>query len=65
MSKIEERAEDAEAASTERLFKFVLTLFVATLIVAVTTYVLGSAMLDPRANGTAHRSAVAMLHVHS
>jgi len=61
MSRFEERAEDADAD----LFRFVLTLIVATLIVAVTAFVLGSAMLDPRANGGGHRSAVATLHAHS
>lgn len=56
-----DRAEDADAD----LFRFVLTLIVSTLIVAVTAFVLGSAMLDPRANGGGHRSAVAVLHAHS
>ena len=47
------------------MFRFVLTLIVTTLIVAVTAFVLGSAVLDPRANGGGHRSAVATLHAHS
>ncbi len=62
MSRFEESAEDA---STDNLFRFVLTLIVTTLIAAVTTYVLGSAVLDPRANGGGHRSAVATLHSHT
>ncbi len=65
MSRFEERAADVDDASSERLFKFVLTLIVATLIVAVTAYVLGSAVLEPRVNGAAHRSAVVMLHSQS
>jgi hypothetical protein len=59
MSRLEDRAEDRD------MFRFVLTLIVTTLIAAVTIFVLGAAVLDPRANGGGHRSAVATLHAHT
>jgi len=41
-----------------------LTLFVTTLIVALTAYVLSGAFFEPGANGPAHRAAAA-IHTRS
>ncbi len=65
MSRIEGRVDDVDDASAERTIKFVLTLIVATLIVAVAVYVLSAPLVGPGSNPAAHRAAMAAFHAHS
>jgi hypothetical protein len=57
--------DDVDETSVESTIKFVLTLIVATVIVAAAIYVLGSAVLDGGAGGPAHRAAIAAVHARS
>jgi hypothetical protein len=65
MSRFEGRVDDVDETSWESTIKFVLTLIVATVIVAAAIYVLGSPVLDGGASGPAHRAAIAALHARS
>jgi hypothetical protein len=65
MSRIEGRVDDADETSVESTLKFVLTLLVATAIVAAAVYVLGCVVLDAGASGPAHRAAIAAMHSRS
>ena len=65
MSRIEGRVDDVDEASTESTLKFVLTLIVATVIVAVAVYVLSAPLMGGGSSGPAHRAAVATLHARS
>jgi len=65
MSTIETRVDDADEASAERTLKFVLTLVVATAIVAAAVAVLSAPLLGAGPNGPAHRAAIASLHAHT
>ena len=65
MSSIEGRADGGANASFERTIMFVLTLIVATVIVAFAVYVLGFAVLDGGVGGFGHRAAAAAIQAHS
>jgi hypothetical protein len=65
MSRIEGRVDDADETSVESTLKFVLTLLVATAIVAAAVYVLGCVVLDAGASGPTHRAAIAAIHSRS
>ena len=65
MSRFEGRVDDVDETSWESTIKFVLTLIVATVIVAAAIYVLGSPVLDGGAGGPAHRAAIGALHARS
>ena len=53
-----------EYAEEDGAFSFWLTLFVTTLMVALTAYVLSGVFFEPGANGPAHRAA-AIVHARS
>ena len=65
MSRIEEPADDVDETSLENTLKFVLTLIVTTVIVAMAVYVLGSAMISAGASAPVHRASIAATHAHS
>ena len=65
MTRIENHADVAERADPGSMLRFVMTLFVATLIVAASAYVLSCAVLAPGRNGSAHGSAPAVQHVRT
>ncbi len=65
MTRFEWRVDDVGAASTERTLKFVLTLIVTTLIVALAVYVLSAPLFGAGSNAPTHRAAVAPLRAHS
>lgn len=65
MSRFEGRIDEMDETSWGNTLKFVLTLIVATVIVAVAVAVLSAPLLGAGSNVPAHRAAVAMLHAHS
>ncbi len=65
MSTIETRVDVADEASAERRLKFILTLVVATAIVAAAVAVLSAPLLGAGSNGPSHRAVVATLHAHT
>ncbi len=65
MSRIEERVDDVDAASTESTLKFVLTLFITTVIAFLAVYVLSAPLFGAGTNGPAHRAALATIHSHT
>jgi hypothetical protein len=64
MTRIEDHADDFGNMRADRRATFWLTLIFATLMVAVTAYVLSAAFLNPDASAPAHRSA-AIVHARS
>ena len=65
MSRFEGRVDDVDETSAESTFKFVLTVIVTTVIVAVAVYVLSAPLMGAGSNPAAHRAAVATLHARS
>ncbi len=65
MSRIEGRVSEDDETSIESTIKFVLTVLVTTVIVAMAVYVLSAPMFGAGSNVSAHRAAMASLHVHS
>ena len=63
MSRIGERTV-GQHNTEDRAFSFWLTLFVTTLLVALTVYVLSGAFFEPGVYGPAHR-AVATAHARA
>jgi hypothetical protein len=63
MSNIEGRFDEVDHASTERTLKFVLTLIVATLIVAVAVTVL-SGPLTAKSSAAERRAATVTIRAH-
>ena len=60
-----EHADDVGLANSEKTLRFVMTLIVTTLMVAVTAYVLSYAVLAPGATGPAHGLSSAAQHARS
>jgi hypothetical protein len=56
---------DAGREGTETTLRFVMTLIVATLMVAVTAYVLSFAVLAPGSAGPTHGATAATQHVRT
>jgi hypothetical protein len=65
MTGIEEHAGSVKRANPETMFRFVMTLIVTTLMVAVTAYVLSYAILAPERLGAAHSPAPSMQRVRT
>ena len=65
MTRIGTHADVVERAGSESTLRFVMTLIVATLIVAASAYVVSCAALAPERNGSAHYSAPAFQHVRA
>jgi hypothetical protein len=63
MTRTDERADDGEAR--EQTFRFVTTLIVATVMVAMTAYVLGYAVFAPERMGAPHGAATLTAHMRS
>ncbi len=63
MTRTDQRADDGEAR--EQTFRFVTTLIVATMMVAMTAYVLSYAVLAPERTGAAHGAASLSAHMRS
>ncbi len=57
MTSVEDRADETERADGDAMLRFVMTLIVATLMVAVTAYVLSYAVLAPERAGATHAAA--------
>ncbi len=64
MTGLEERIDGAASAGSETTLRFVLTLIVTTLMVAMTAYVLSYAVLAPGATA-ARGAAASMQHARS
>ncbi len=58
-----ERADNSEGA--DQTFRFVATLIVTTVMVAMTAYVLSYAVLAPERTGSAHGAASLAPHMRS
>ncbi len=65
MTRRDERADDGEGAGADQTFRFVATLVVATMMVAITAYVLSYAVLAPQRTGSAHGPAIMAEHMRS
>ena len=65
MTGIEQHADSVKRARSETMFRFVMTLIVTTLMVAVTACVLSYAVLAPERLGSAHNAAPAMQRVRT
>ena len=65
MTRIYGSANDFDDVSTDRRIRLWITLIFATLMVALTVYVLSFALLGQGGNASAHRSAVAAMHSRS
>jgi hypothetical protein len=65
MTTNEGRVDDLDEASAERSFKLWMTLVVTTLMVALTAYVLSSALFGPTGSGPSHRAAISATHARS
>jgi hypothetical protein len=65
MTRIESHADNFSDDSKDQRMRLWITLFVATLMVALTAYVLSFALLGPGDNPPPHRSATAMMHSRS
>ena len=65
MSRMEAHVDEVDETSIESTIKFVLTVLITTVIVAIAVYVLSAPMFGAGSNASAHRAAVAALHVHS
>ena len=63
MSKVEEHV--VERPNPEVMFRFVATLIVTTLMVAVTAFALSYAVLAPERMGAAHGAAPSMQHART
>jgi len=64
MTRIGTHADAAGRPDSESMLKFVMTLIVATLIVAASAYVLSYAVLAPERN-SAHGSTASFQHVRT
>jgi hypothetical protein len=65
MTRIYGNANDFDEVSTDHRVRFWVTLIFATLMVALTAYVLSFALLGQGGNASAHRSAVTTMHSRS
>lgn len=65
MTGMESSADDLNNISRDQRIRLWVTLIVATLMVAMTAYVLSFALLGPSNNAPPHRSAAAMIRAHS
>ena len=65
MTIVEAHADDCERQSVPGIWIFWLTLFVTTLMVAVTVHVLSVAFLDPSATVPKTPRAAAIAHPHT
>jgi hypothetical protein len=65
MRNLEGPVDEFEEGSRDRTINFVTTLIVATLMVALTAYVLSFALLGQGANPSQHRAALASIHARS
>lgn len=65
MTRVQYEAEDAEGGESDTMLRFVVTLIVSTLMVAVTAWVLSYAVFAPERVGSAHGGAAAVQHAHS
>jgi hypothetical protein len=65
MTRIYGNANDFDDVSTDHRIRLWVTLIFATLMVALTAYVLGFALLGQGGNASAHRSAAAAMHSRS
>jgi hypothetical protein len=65
MTTNEGRPDDFDDVTAERRVTLWMTLIVATLMVAVSAYVLSFALFGPGTSGPAHRAAVSTMHARS
>ncbi len=65
MSRFEGRVDEMDETSWGSTLKFVLTLIVATVIVAAAVLVLSAPLFGAGSNAPPHRTAVATLHPRS
>ncbi len=62
MSRLEPRVDDDQRLRADVMFRFVTTLVVATLMVALTAYVLSFAVLGTGRPGPSHSAAAQTMH---
>jgi hypothetical protein len=65
MTRSDQRADDVAGAGADQTFRFVATLIVATMMAAMTAYVLSYAVLAPERTGSAHGAAALGQHMRS
>jgi hypothetical protein len=65
MTGAEERMDDVGRAGSEITVRFVMTLIVTTLMVAITAYVLSYAVLAAGSAGPTHGATAATQHVRT